>query len=87
LWGKRAEALAPYLRKGDQIGVTLEDVHIEIYQGKNGEGHKLVARVLDVQLIGGQGGATTAQPAPAAKAVQPALAGSGFDDMDDDIPF
>ena len=91
LWGKRAEALAPYLAKGHQIGVTLEDVHIETYQGKNGEGHKLVARVLDVQLIGGQAAvaasAATARPAPAAKAAQPALAGSGFDDMDDDIPF
>ena len=91
LWGKRAEALAPYLAKGHQIGVTLEDVHIETYQGKNGEGHKLVARVLDVQLIGGQAAvaasAATARPAPAAKAVQPALTGSGFDDMDDDIPF
>jgi single-strand DNA-binding protein len=89
LWGKRAEALAPYLAKGHQIGVTLEDVHIETYTGKNGEGHKLVARVLDVQLIGNQAAASaaTARPAPAAKAVQPALAGSGFDDMDDDIPF
>jgi single-strand DNA-binding protein len=85
LWGKRAEALAPYLRKGDQIGVTLEDVHIETYQGKAGTGHKLVARVLDVQLIGGQGGAATARPA--AQPAQPALAGSGFDDMSDDIPF
>lgn len=90
LWGKRAEALLPYLRKGDQIGVTLEDVHIETYQGKNGEGHKLAARVLDVQLIGGQAAvaasAASARPAPkdAPKAVPP---GSGFDDMDDDIPF
>ncbi|MEY4345278.1 MAG: hypothetical protein RL032_1110 [Pseudomonadota bacterium] len=91
LWGKRAEALAPYLAKGHQIGVTLEDVHIETYTGKNGEGHKLVARVLDVQLIGGQAAvaasAATARPAPIAEAAQPALAGSGFDDMDDDIPF
>jgi single-strand DNA-binding protein len=89
LWGKRAEALAPYLAKGHQIGVTLEDVHIETYTGKNGEGHKLVARVLDVQLIGGQAAvaASAATARPAAKAAQPALAGSGFDDMDDDIPF
>ena len=86
LWGKRAEALAPYLAKGHQLGVTLEDVHIETYQGSNGEGHKLVARVLDVQLIGGQ--AATARPAPkAAPAAKTVPAGNGFDDMDDDIPF
>lgn len=89
LWGKRAEALLPYLRKGDQIGVTLEDVHIETYQGRNGEGHKLAARVLDVQLIGGQAAlaASAATARPAAQPAQPALAGSGFDDMDDDVPF
>ena len=89
LWGKRAEALAPYLAKGHQIGVTLEDVHIETYTGRNGEGHKLVARVLDVQLIGGQAAvaASAASARPAAQPAQPALAGSGFDDMDDDIPF
>ena len=90
LWGKRAEALAPYLAKGHQIGVTLEDVHIETYQGSNGEGHKLVARVLDVQLIGGQAAvvasAATARPAPKA-APKTVPAGSGFDDMDDDVPF
>ena len=89
LWGKRAEALAPYLAKGHQISVTLEDVHIETYAGKNGEGHKLAARVLDVQLIGGQGGqggqsSPTKAAAPVAKTVP---AGSGFDDMDDDVPF
>ena len=90
LWGKRAEALAPYLAKGHQIGVTLEDVHIETYTGKNGEGHKLVARVLDVQLIGGQAAvaASAATARPAAKTANPiGVAGSGFDDMDDDIPF
>ncbi len=91
LWGKRAEALAPYLAKGHQIGVTLEDVHIETYQGSNGEGHKLVARVLDVQLIGGQAAnAANARPAPAqrqATAKAAAKPSSGFDDMDDDVPF
>lgn len=90
LWGKRAEALAPYLAKGHQIGVTLEDVHIETYQGKNGEGHKLVARVLDVQLIGNQAAvaASAATARPAAKTANPiGVAASGFDDMDDDIPF
>ena len=92
LWGKRAEVLAPYLAKGHQIGVTLEDVHIETYQGKNGEGHKLAARVLDVQLIGGQAAnaasAASARPEPkAAPAAKTVPAGSGFDDMDDDIPF
>lgn len=90
LWGKRAEALAPYLTKGGLVSVLLEDVHIETYQGKNGEASKLVGRVVDVELAGG--GERAASPAPAPRAApRPApapAAGSGFDDMgDDEIPF
>ena len=96
LWGKRAEALAPYLSKGGLVSVLLEDVHIETYQGKNGEASKLVGRVVDVELAGG--GERAAAPAPAPRpaprqAPAPAAAqhsaGSGFDDLDDgsDIPF
>ena len=85
LWGKRAEALAPYLLKGGLIAVTLEDVHIETYHGKNGEGVKLVGRVMDIELAGGKqdgGERPTAVQRPA-----PRPASSGFDDMNDDIPF
>lgn len=89
LWGKRAEALAPYLLKGGLVSVLLEDVHIETYQGKNGEASKLVGRVVDVELAGG--GERAASPAPAPRAApRPApapAAGSGFDDMTDDVPF
>ena len=87
LWGKRAEALAPYLLKGGLVSVSLEDVHVETFEGKNGPGHKLAARVVDVELAGG--GERTAAPAPAPRPAPrpPASASSGFDDMDDDIPF
>ena len=89
LWGKRAEALAPYLTKGGLVSVLLEDVHIETYQGKNGEASKLVGRVVDVELAGG--GERTASPAPAPRAApapRPApSAGSGFEGMTDDVPF
>lgn len=90
LWGKRAEALAPYLLKGRLVMVDLEDVHVETYEGKNGPAVKVVARVVDVGLTGGgedrqqQGDPIKTPPAqrkPAAKG------GSGFDDMDDDLPF
>lgn len=89
LWGKRAEALAPYLLKGSLVVVTLDDVHIETYQGKNGEGHKLVGRVSDVDLAGGGERAAAPAPrqAPAPAPRAPAGGGSGFDDMDGDIPF
>ena len=90
LWGKRAEALAPYLVKGGLVSVSLEDVHIETFTSQKGDGHKLAGRVIDVELAGG--GERTAAPAPRqAPAPRPAPAtapmGSGFDDLDSDIPF
>lgn len=92
LWGKRAEALAPYLTKGSLVVVTLEDVHIETYQGKNGEGHKLAGRVIDLELAGGgerqdapaQQRAAPQRTQPAPRQAAPAMA---FDDMADDVPF
>ncbi len=86
LWGKRAEALAPYLLKGGLVSVTLEDVHIETFRKADGsEGVKLAGRVLDIELAGGG----ERQPAPAPRpAPRPAPANRGdFADMDDDIPF
>lgn len=89
LWGKLAETLTQYLLKGQQVYVVVDDPHIETYQGRNGDGHKLVGRITTIELVGGrpQEGATRA-PAPArAPAPKPAATGSGFDDMADDIPF
>jgi single-strand DNA-binding protein len=50
LWGQQAEVLAPYLLRGTVHCFALSDIHIETYQGQNGEGHKLVARVDSVEL-------------------------------------
>ncbi len=65
LWGKRAESLAPFLTKGSVHCFTLDEIHIETYQGRNGEGHKMAARVLDVELgprAGGESGAQQQRP-------------------------
>ncbi len=104
LWGDRAEKLAPFLTKGAQLLVHADDVHIETYQGRNGEGHKLVGRVDSVEFAGSReqsGGQQQPQqqrqaapaapqqrrPAPAPAPAQRSAGASGFDDMDDDIPF
>lgn len=99
LWGKQAEALAQYLRKGTVHCFTLSDVRIEAFEGRNGQGHKLVARVDSVELGprqdgagggGGGGSAPAPAPRPAGRAPAPTAAprpAGGFDDMDDDIPF
>jgi single-strand DNA-binding protein len=53
LWGKQAEALAPYLLKGQQVAVTLDDVHVEEFQrGDGSTGSKLVGRVSQLKLVG-----------------------------------
>lgn len=85
LWGKLAEALAPYLTKGVLLAVTIDDAHIETFRKSDGtEGYKLAGRVTGIELAGGG----EQKPAPAPAPRQPAKSsGGGFSDMDDDIPF
>lgn len=97
LWGKRAEALAPYLLKGGLVVVDLEDLRIENFEGKNGPSSSLVGTVVGVELAGGgqtQRGAEPQQPPrqtapPPRSAAPPARSSSpsGFDDMDSDVPW
>lgn len=87
LWGKRAEALAPYLLKGGLVAVTLEEVHIQTFQGSNGPGHKLAGKVLDIELAGGGEKPAARTAAAPARTAAPTNQASGFDDMDDDVPF
>lgn len=88
LWGERAGKLVEYLTKGSQFYMQLDDLHVETYDKRDGgQGIKLVGRVGAVEFTRGQRTAAPA-PAPAAKAPAPApKPSSGFDDMDDDIPF
>lgn len=93
LWGKQATSLEQYLLKGTQVCVTIDDLHMETYQGRSGDGTKLVGRVTSIKLAGGRqdssqqgGGAPAPRPAPSPRPA-PAPSSKGFDDMDDDIPF
>lgn len=97
LWGKRAEALSEYLLKGTTVVVTLGDPHIETFQKQDGtEATSMVATVDDIEIASrpqqDRQPAQPQRPAPQAQQrpqrQQPARTqGSGFDDMDDDIPF
>ena len=80
LFGKRAESLAPYLKKGGQIVAYLSDVNIQTYESKSGQGVKLVGKVDDLELIGGK---VEQLPQPVAQAKPVELA----DIEDDSIPF
>jgi len=83
LWGKRAETLAPYLKKGSQIVAYLDDVSVQTFtKGDGSQATKMVGRIVDLELIRSN---EASEPAPAPKP-QPKQS-AGFEGMDDDIPF
>jgi len=85
LFGKRAESLGPYLTKGQAVTISGSVTERE-YTDKDGQQKKVhEVRVNDVALQGGkrEGAAPAQRQAPAPAKPAP----SGFDDMDDDIPF
>lgn len=92
LFGKRAESLAPYLLKGQQVAVTGE-VKLHEWTGKSGETKQsLEVSVQDVTLIGGKPTSRTESASGAGKS-QPSASGAPGtvqtpgNDFDDDIPF
>lgn len=89
IWGKQAEAVQSYLHKGDQISVSVDDIHIETYEGKNGTGTKLVGRIVSFDFVSGKRDSEAQEPRQSnpAPAVNPPAAGKSFDNFDDDIPF
>lgn len=90
LWGKRAEAMAPYLVKGQPVVVNGE-FSIEEWTTKEGEKRTTVKmNVQDVTLMGsGKGGDKSPSAKPAAAAAPPKqnAPANDFADFDDNIPF
>ena len=96
LRGERGPKMQEWLLKGATFDVTLEDVRIEEFKKRDGSpGYKMAARVGKIDFIpgcnyGDGGGQRQQAPAPAPRQpVRPAPppTSSGFDDMDQDIPF
>ncbi len=88
LFGKRADALAPYLTKGSPVTVVGTVTERE-YTDKDGQQRKSMdVRVQEVALQGSKSDAAprSAPSQPQAAPKRPTGA-SGFDDMDDDVPF
>lgn len=79
IWGDRGIKLAPYILKGDRIGVTGE-LSVREWVSGSKSGYSVELRINDVTLLGDKREAAAPAPAPAA-----APAGDGIDD--DDIPF
>ena len=92
LWGKRAEALAPYLKKGQQIVASLEDVHVKSREHEGKTYTDLLGRIANIEFAGSPPAQAAPAPRPAANVndqrraapVEQDHHGTGFDD---DIPF
>jgi single-strand DNA-binding protein len=89
LWGKKAEALVEYLKKGTKILITADDVELESYPKNDGTtGSKLKCRVVDIEFASPRQDGQQVTQAHLAPAPQQAPANTGgFDDFSDVIPF
>ena len=87
IFGKRAESLSQYLLKGQQVTIAGSITERE-WTDKNGQQRKSMdVRVNDIALQGGKPSGEASRQAAKPMTQRPATAKSGFDDMDDDIPF
>lgn len=100
IFGKQAEALAPYLLKGQMMHFTIDDVHIAEFNRADGTpGNKLTGKVIAIKFAGSPPQAAN-PPAQQARPQQPrqqaaarpaqnqqGTNGPDFDSFDDDIPF
>jgi single-strand DNA-binding protein len=88
LFGKQAEALAPYLKKGGQVSVTAQDPHIEYYnKGDGSQGVKLAATVVNIELVGGKREGGEGQQSTQQRPAQNAPRDNFDEPFDDSIPF
>jgi single-strand DNA-binding protein len=99
-FGRTAEVCGQYLKKGSQVYVE-GSIRTRKYTDKEGiEKYATEIRGDRMQMLGGRSGGMAdmddggyaqatpkSQPSSNAPAAAPRPAGSGFDDMDDDIPF
>jgi single-strand DNA-binding protein len=86
LFGKRAESLQKYLAKGQSVTVS-GSVSEREWEDKEGQTRKSMdVRVNEIALQGRPQGEQAAKPAQKQEPKKTG-GGSGFDDMDDDIPF
>jgi len=100
-FGRTAEVCGQYLKKGSQVYVE-GSIRTRKYTDKEGvEKYATEIRGDRMQMLGGKGGggmadmddssypqaAPKSQPRSNAPAAAQRPASSGFDDMDDDIPF
>ena len=87
IWGKRAEPLTPHLTKGQQVTVFGT---LKLREWEDREGQKKLSPDISVDELALQGGKRDSEnthPQNPANSSKSSPKSSGFEDMDDDIPF
>lgn len=89
LFGKRGEALAQYLTKGQSVTVSGTVTEREWTDKEGGKRKSMDVRVNEIALQGGRREAQQEAPQQqqASRPAQRPAPASGFEDMYDDIPF
>lgn len=86
MWGKRGDAVAQYLVKGQLVGISGE-VELREYEKKEGgTGASLEVRVNDLTLLGKRDDSAAPEPSPVTKH-SAAKANAYVDDNGSDLPF
>lgn len=88
-FGKLAEIAGEYLKKGALVYVSGKIVTRKYTDKDGAERYSTEIRANEMKMLGGRQDSDGEQRAPQRQAERqaPAPAGSGFDDMADDIPF
>lgn len=87
LWGALGEALAPYLLKGSQVWVTLDEVHLHTYErNSGGTGTSLRGTVRMIELAGNKP-RDEEKPAERKPEGVKETGSSSFGDFEGDFPF
>lgn len=90
-FGRLAEIVGEYVKKGGLVYVSGK-IKTRKYTDKDGsEKYATDIRANEMKMLSGreinQGGEHAPRPSAPQQRPAPAASGSGFDDMDDDIPF
>lgn len=93
VFGRLAEIVGEYLKKGSLVFVQGKLKTRKYTDGQGVERYSTEIRAEAMKMLGGRDSNQGERSAPAQRQAAPqrqqapAAAGSGFDDMDDDIPF
>ncbi len=86
LWGKRAESLHPYLKKGTAVTI-IGNGDLRLWEKGEKHGAEITVNVQDVVMHGSKPEGAENKPAQSGFRDKPALTQPDNDFDDDDIPF